>query len=83
MEFEAMVAQHKAGCHTRGFGSWTQFVSMLFCQLGHAQSFREISQGWAASEGKLRHLGVETAPSQSTLALGRSTSPLGIVSDGV
>ena len=41
---------------------------MLFCQLGHAQSLREITQGLAASEGKLRHLGVETAPSRSTLA---------------
>jgi hypothetical protein len=41
---------------------------MLFCQLGHAKSLREICGGLAASEGKLRHLGVFTAPNRSTLA---------------
>lgn len=67
-EFQAAVAKHEAERHARGFSSWAQFVSMMFCQLGHAQSLREITQGLAASEGKLRHLGVETAPSRSTLA---------------
>src|SRR5580704_4260980 len=67
MEFEAAVAEHQAERHARGFSSWTQFVAMLFCQLGHAQSLREITQGLAASEGRLRHLGVKTAPSRSTL----------------
>jgi hypothetical protein len=67
-QFEAAVAHHHAERHARGFSSWTQFVAMLFCQLGHAQSLREITQGLAASEGKLRHLGVDTAPSRSTLA---------------
>jgi hypothetical protein len=67
-QFEAAVTEHQAERHARGFSSWTQFVAMLFCQLGHAQSLREITQGLAASEGKLRHLGVETAPSRSTLA---------------
>src|SRR5260370_36877676 len=41
---------------------------MLFWQLGHAKSLREICGGLAASEGKLRHLGVATVPSRSTLA---------------
>jgi len=67
-EFASAVAEHQAERHARGFSSWTQFVSMMFCQLGHAQSLREITQGLAASEGKLRHLGVERAPSRSTLA---------------
>jgi hypothetical protein len=30
---------------TRGFSSRAQFVAMLFCQLGHAQSLREITGG--------------------------------------
>jgi len=41
---------------------------MLFCQLGRAHSLRGICQGLAASEGKLKHLGIPTAPSRSTLA---------------
>ena len=53
LEFEAAVTKHKAERHARGF-TWTQFVAMLFCQLGHAQSLREITQGLAASEGDWR-----------------------------
>ncbi len=40
---------------------------MLFCQLGGAKSLREICGGLAASEGKLRHLGLPEAPPRSTL----------------
>jgi Domain of unknown function (DUF4372) len=65
--FEEAVRQHKAERHARGFSSWGQFIAMLFCQLGHAQSLREICGGLAASEGKLRHLGLPEAPSRSTL----------------
>jgi hypothetical protein len=39
---------------------------MLFCQLGHAKSLREICGGLAASEGKLRHLGLPAAGSLHT-----------------
>jgi Domain of unknown function (DUF4372) len=48
---------------------------MLFCQLGHAQSLREICGGLAASEGKLRHLGLPTAPARSTLAYANEHRP--------
>jgi hypothetical protein len=43
-------------------------VALLFCHLGRAQSLREICGGLAASEGKLRHLGLPDAPKRSTLA---------------
>jgi Transposase DDE domain/Domain of unknown function (DUF4372) len=68
VEFESTVRKHQAERHARGFSSWGQFVAMLFCQLGHAKSLREICGGLAASEGKLRHLGVPRAPNRSTLA---------------
>ena len=68
LEFESAVRQHKAERHARGFTCWGQFVAMLFCQLGHAQSLREICGGLAASEGKLKHLGLPAAPARSTLA---------------
>jgi IS4 transposase len=48
---------------------------MLFCQLGHAKSLREICGGLAASEGKLRHLGVPAAPARSTLAYANEHRP--------
>ena len=74
-EFEATVREHKAERHARGFSSWGQFIAMLFCQLGHAQSLREICGGLAASEGKLRHLGLPEAPARSTLAYANEKRP--------
>jgi hypothetical protein len=48
---------------------------MLFCQLGHAQSLREITGGLAACEGKLRHLGVNEPPKRSTLSYANEHRP--------
>jgi Domain of unknown function (DUF4372) len=75
VELEATVRKYRAERHARGFSSGGQFVAMLFCQLGHAKSLREICGGWAAREGKLRPLGVPTAPSRSTLAYAHEHRP--------
>ncbi len=75
LEFEAVVQKHKAERHARGFTCWDQFVAMLFCQLGRAQSLREICGGLAATEGKLKHLGVQRAPVRSTLAYANEHRP--------
>ena len=40
---------------------------MLFCQLAHADSLREICNGLACCLGKLVHLGIRTAPNKSSL----------------
>jgi hypothetical protein len=75
LQFEAKVQEHKAERHARGFSSWTQLIAMLFCQLGHAQSLREITGGLAACEGKLRHLGVSEPPKRSTLSYANEHRP--------
>lgn len=75
LQFEARVREYKAERHARGFSSWTQLIAMLFCQLGHAQSLREITGGLAACEGKLRHLGVSAPPKRSTLAYANENRP--------
>lgn len=75
LEFAAAVRKHQAERHARGFHCWTQLVAMLFCQLGRAQSLREIVGGLAACEGKLQHLGVESAPKRSTLAYANEHRP--------
>ena len=74
-EFEQAVRQHRGERHARGFTCWEQFVAMLFCQLGRAQSLREICGGLAASQGKLRHLGLSAAPPRSTLAYANRQRP--------
>ena len=75
VEFEQAVREHKAERHARGFGSWTQFVAMLFCQLGRAHTLREICGGLASSEGRLKHLGVLKSPKKSTLAYANEHRP--------
>ena len=75
LAFEAKVREHKAERHARGFSSWTQLIAMLFGQLGHAQSLREITGGLAACEGKLRHLGVNEPPKRSTLSYANEHRP--------
>jgi hypothetical protein len=74
-EFQRAVKQHHAERHAKGFASWDQFVAMLFCQLAQAHSLREICGGLACCVGKLRHLGVETAPNKSTLAYANEHRP--------
>jgi len=74
LEFEKAVKDTRAERHARGFSSWSQFVAMLFCQLGRAKSLREICGGLACCEGKLSHLGI-TAPSRSTLAYANEHRP--------
>lgn len=73
-EFAQMVKQTQAERHARGFGSWDHFVAMLFCQLGRANSLREICQGLASCEGKLTHLGVEPVR-RSTLCYANAHRP--------
>jgi hypothetical protein len=73
-EFQTLVTKHRAERHARGFTCWQQFVSMLFCQLGRAQSLREICDGLASTSGKLKHLGI-AAPSRSTLAYANKHRP--------
>ena len=67
-EFGALVKKHKAERCAKGFNSWTQLVSMLFCQLAHADSLREICNGLGCCIGKLVHLGIGKAPNKSTLS---------------
>jgi hypothetical protein len=72
--FQQAVVATKAERHARGFGSWDQFVAMLFCQLGRAHSLREICGGLASCEGKLTHLGARV-PKRATLAYANQHRP--------
>ncbi|MCP4648894.1 MAG: IS4 family transposase [PVC group bacterium] len=67
-KFKNLVMKHKTEKYSKGFKSWDHFVSMFFCQVAQAKSLREISGGLACCNGKLRHLGVGSAPNKSTLS---------------
>lgn len=67
-EFNKAVIETEAQKGAKGFNCWGQFVAMVFCQLGQAHSLREICGGLASCLGKIKHLGVESAPNRSTLS---------------
>ena len=74
-DFDAAVRRRQAERNAKGFTCWGQLVAMLFCQLGSVNSLRDIVNGLAASEGKLRHLGLPEAPKRSTLAYANEHRP--------
>jgi hypothetical protein len=69
------VQKHEGEKHAKGMTCWSQFIALMFCHLAGARSLREIVGGLAASEGKLRHLGVERTPTRSTLAYANGHRP--------
>ncbi len=73
-DFERIVKQTGAEFRSKGLSSWSQFVAMLFCQLGRAHSLREIEGGLKSCEGKLAHLGIE-APARSSLSYANGHRP--------
>jgi hypothetical protein len=80
-EFHKAVRQRRAEKAAKGFSCWDQFVAMLFCQLGGANSLREICGGLATAMGKLRHLGLGKAPARSTLSYANSHRPWDLFED--
>ena len=74
-DFADAVKHHGAEKGAKGFSCWEQFVSMMFCQWGAANSLREICGGLATAMGKLTHLGLREAPARSTLAYANQARP--------
>jgi hypothetical protein len=74
-DFLQAVRDTRAERSAKGFTCWDQFVAMLFCQLGQAQSLREICGGLATCLGKLKHLGIDDAPKRSTLSYANEHRP--------
>jgi hypothetical protein len=67
-EYETISKEQGANKGLKGFKCWEQFMSMLFCQFSGSNSLREICNGLASSEGKLKHLGMKQSPKKSTLS---------------
>jgi hypothetical protein len=80
-QFATLVAQHNAERSAKGFTCWTQFVSMLFCHLGRADSLREICNGLGCCMGKLVHVGILRAPKKSTLSYANEHRPAALYED--
>lgn len=54
--------------HAKGYDTWSQLVSMIFCQFSNCDSVRDISNGLNSANGNLNHLGIKRASSKSSVA---------------
>jgi uncharacterized protein DUF4372/DDE family transposase len=79
--FASLVKKHGAEKNAKGLTCWNQFVSMMFCQLAHADSLREICNGLKCTLGKLVHLGVNKANNKSTLSYANQHRPAQLYQD--
>lgn len=68
IKFGKLVKERQTDKHQKGYNSWTHLVSMLFCQFAKSQSVRDISNGLRSATGNLNHLGIDKAPSKSTIS---------------
>jgi hypothetical protein len=80
-EFQQLADRHGSDRRSKGFNSWDQLVAMIFCQLGRAQSLRELEQGLASAEGRLQQLGVNRAAKRTTLAYANAHRPWQLYQD--
>jgi hypothetical protein len=80
-EFAGLAKKHRAEYGAKGFSCWTQFVAMVFCQVAHTDSLREICNGLACCLGKLSHLGLEKAPNKSTSSHANAHRPAALYED--
>lgn len=80
-KFAKLVEKHQGERNAKGFTCWAQFTAMLFCQLAHTDSLRQICNGLAACLGKLVHLGVTRGPSKSNLSYANKHRPAELFED--
>ncbi len=66
--FSKLVREKETDKHQKGYNSWTHLVAMLFCQFAKSQSVRDISNGLRSATGNLNHMGIEKAPSKSSIS---------------
>lgn len=68
INFLKLVKEKETDKHQKGYNSWTHLVAMLFGQFAKSQSIRDISNGLRSATGNLNHLGIQKAPSKSSIS---------------
>lgn len=67
-QFDKIVEKYKGNYKAQEFSCWEQFVCMLFAQLTHRESLRDIETCLGTFKSKLYHSGIRSKVSKSTLA---------------
>ena len=66
--FKTLVKHYDTDKHNKGIDSWTHLITMLFCQFSKLNSLRDVTNGLRSASGNLNHLGLQKAPSKSSLS---------------
>jgi hypothetical protein len=66
-EFDKCVNRYRGNYKVRDFSCWNQFLCMMFGQLTHRESIRDIATCLKAHQNKVYHLGIKQAISHSTI----------------
>src|SRR5210317_2068238 len=66
--FKSLVDKHDTDKFQKGIDSWTHLITMLFCQFSKLNSLRDVTNGLRSASGNLNHLGLQKAPSKSSLS---------------
>jgi hypothetical protein len=74
-QFANAVKQHQTEFSAKGLTCWEQSMAMLYCQVAHMNSLREVCLGLGGCESPLKHLGISAAPKKSTLAYASANRP--------
>jgi len=75
--FRAIVERCDGDSYDKSFKSWDHLVALIFAQLGHAGSLRELETGFNANSHHHYHLGVGPL-SRSTLSDANARRPVGV-----
>ena len=67
-DFRRIVGNYSGNKGVRNFSCWDQFLSMMFAQLTHRESLRDVEICLRSFGSKIYHLGVKGEISRSTLA---------------
>lgn len=65
--FNTLVSQKQADKHSKGFSSWDHLIAMIYAQLSHCKSLRDVEVGFNSHVAEHYHLGCNTVK-RSTLA---------------
>lgn len=67
-EFDKCVHQYQGNKWVNSFTCWSQFLCMVFAQLSHRESLRDIEVTLNSHHQKLYHMGIRNPIARSTLA---------------
>lgn len=67
-EFNKVVAKYGGSYYVKKFSCWDQLLCMIFAQMTHRESLRDIESCLRSSGSKQYHLGIRARVSRSTLA---------------